>query len=220
MALEGDFGDFVSASFDPQRMSAVYPARLAPYIADLQERFGGKLRVLDVGCGPSSLLSRGQLQGWFDLICVDPLAEEYRALTVRLGKQTVGAMQKGFGESLSALFEPGSFDLVFCCNALDHTQSPGLAVAEMCRVLRPGGTLFLQGYSREGSANKFHGLHQHDLYVLEGGRLMCEDRLWPLRRGGRARCISETLPLDVISQSEETSIVKSPMLAVYRKRSA
>jgi len=201
-------------------MAAVYPARLDPYIADLQERFGGRLRVLDVGCGPISLLSRGQLQGVFDLSGVDPLADEYREMTQRLGKQLVGAIQKGFGERLSALFEPASFDLVFCCNALDHTQSPGQTVSEMCRVLRPGGTLFLQGYSREGSANRFHGLHQHDLYILDGGRLMCEDRLWPLRRGGRARCISESLPLDVLSQSEASAVIKSPMLAVYRKRSA
>lgn len=216
--MEGEHVEFVRASFDPERMSLVYPLDLDPYLTSLRKRFSGKLRVLDVGCGPCSLLSLGQMRGAFDLSGVDPLADEYRPLVRQGGMQTVGALYQGFGENLSALFAAESFHLVYCCNALDHTQSPAKTLAEMCGVLMPGGTLFLQGYSREGSANRFHGLHQHDLFLEPGGRLMCQDRLWPLRRGGRTRCISESLPLDIVYQSAESDAVKHPLRAVYHKR--
>jgi len=36
-------------------------------------------------------------------------------------------------------FEDQSFDTVYCCSVLEHTEQPALALAEMFRVLRPGG---------------------------------------------------------------------------------
>lgn len=216
--MEGEHAEFVAASFNPEQMSRVYPREVTPYIAEIRSRREGPLRVLDVGCGPCSVLSHGHLQGQFELSGVDPLADDYRELVRAQGLSTVGSLQKGFGESLSSLFPADSFDLVFCCNALDHSQSPGKTLAEMCHVLRPGGTLYLQGYSREGSANHFHGLHQHDLFMLSGGRLVWQQRRWPLRRAGRTRCLTEALPLDIVFQTDESAVVKSPLRAVYRKR--
>jgi 2-polyprenyl-3-methyl-5-hydroxy-6-metoxy-1,4-benzoquinol methylase len=42
------------------------------------------------------------------------------------------------GEALP--FEDGSFDLVYCCDVIEHVADPGRLVAESARVLRPGGT--------------------------------------------------------------------------------
>lgn len=36
-----------------------------------------------------------------------------------------------------------SFDTVFCVNCLDHTRDPAIAISEIARVLKPGGTLVL-----------------------------------------------------------------------------
>ncbi len=198
-------------------MERVFPPALKPYIAGLTETFGPKLRVLDVGCGPASLLSLGHLQGSFDLTGVDPLAERYRSALTLQDKQPVGTLRAGFGEGLTRLFSKESFHLAFTCNALDHTQSPGRVVEQMCSMLVPGGLLVVQGYVREGSANQFNGLHQHDLYLLTGGRLMCRTREWPFRRGGRALGISEKLPLSLLFQTAPSSEVKSPLRVVYRK---
>lgn len=218
LTLRGDYADFVSASLDPERMDRVFPPDLASLAGALRERFGVAPRALDVGCGPSSLLSLGHIRGWLNLTGVDPLAEAYRASLLTHGRSPVGSLRAGYAESLSLLFPPESFHLVFSCNALDHTQSPAQALEQMCRVLAPGGVLYVQGYVREGSANSFHGLHQHDLYLLSSGRLMCRTRTWPFRHGGKGECISEGLPLTTIDQTPPSSEVKSHLRVVYRKR--
>lgn len=219
LTLTGDFAECVSATLDPGRMHRVFPNHLAPYLVGLRERFGPVLRALDVGCGPASLLSLGHLQGKFALTGVDPLAEYYRAALARQGKSPVGELRAGYGEGLGSLFPPESFHLVFTCNALDHTQSPGRALSEMCAMTAPGGVLVVQGFVREGSANHFHGLHQNDLYLLSNGRLMCRTRSWPLRRGGPGRAISDPLPLAALFQTQPSSEVKSPLRVIYRKLS-
>ena len=38
-------------------------------------------------------------------------------------------------------YGPGSFDHVFVCFVLEHLRDPVSALAELGRVLRPGGTL-------------------------------------------------------------------------------
>ena len=198
-------------------MAQVFPPDMAPIIGALQERFEAPLRALDVGCGPASLLSLGHLRGWFELTGVDPLADYYRAELARHGRAPVGEIVQGFGEGLTDLVAPESFHLAFTRNALDHTQSPRRVVEQMCDALVPGGVLCIQGYVREGSANHFHGLHQHDLYLLSGGRLMCRTRAWPRRQGAAAHGVTDGLPLEVIRQTAPSSEVKSPLQVIYRK---
>ena len=201
-------------------MGRVYPPDLAPIVGALQARFGHNLRALDVGCGPASLLSLGRLHGWYELTAVDPLADRYREALGDRGRTPAVQLTTGFGEDLAALFPAESFHLVFTCNALDHTQSPGRVVEQMSRVLAPGGVLYIQGYVREGSANRFRGLHQHDLYLLSEGRLMCRTRAWPLRRVRRGASISDGLPLEAVEQTAPSSEVKSPLRVIYRKLEA
>ena len=106
------------------------------------ERFGidrafyaGK-RLLDVGCGP-----RGSLEWAHDAaerVGADPLADRY--LRLNGGRH---AMRYVTARAEELPFGDGSYDVVSSFNALDHVEDPDAAIAELVRVLRPGGTLLL-----------------------------------------------------------------------------
>ncbi len=93
-------------------------------------------RLLDIGCGP-----RGSLE-WADMaaerVGLDPLAERYRALGT--GRH---AMRYVAAPSESIPFEDGHFDVVCSFNSLDHVDDLARTVAEIRRVLRPGGLFLL-----------------------------------------------------------------------------
>lgn len=87
-------------------------------------------RVLDVGCGISTVLHfiMGARYG------VDPLAHEYR----KLYAYPAGiCLISGSGEQLP--FRDEQFDVVFCTNALDHMTAPPESLREIRRVLKPEG---------------------------------------------------------------------------------
>jgi SAM-dependent methyltransferase len=92
-------------------------------------------RVVEVGSGAHGLIF---YFGAKDGVGVDPLADHYATLfPAWQGRvRTVAA----FGESLP--FEDGAFDIVLCDNVVDHAERPGQVVAELARVLAPGGRLY------------------------------------------------------------------------------
>lgn len=63
-------------------------------------------------------------------------------------------------------FGDGLFDCALCIEVLEHSEEPELLVAEMARVLRPGGTLLL---TVPWSARQHH--LPHDYHRFSRGRL-------------------------------------------------
>ncbi|MBI4287975.1 MAG: class I SAM-dependent methyltransferase [Chloroflexi bacterium] len=107
------------------------------YIAVLKEyaRLKTDDRVLDVGCGPFGMISylaQGQRFG------LDSLMHFYLA-SFDMEKEVTWA--SGGAESLP--FDDAFFDVVICTNTIDHTRVPQRALAEMNRVLKSDGVLFL-----------------------------------------------------------------------------
>ena len=47
-----------------------------------------------------------------------------------------------FGDMHRLPFDNGTFDLVIASHVLEHAYSPGAAIAEICRVLKPRGLLW------------------------------------------------------------------------------
>lgn len=84
---------------------------------------GTDLSVLDVGCGEKPY-------------CPDfaPVAREYVGIDVTPGPEVDVVAP---AEELP--FSAESFDVVLCTQTLEHVADPAQAVAEMHRVLRPGG---------------------------------------------------------------------------------
>ena len=46
--------------------------------------------------------------------------------------------------NLSRTFDENRFDAIISCSTLEHVQYPWISAIEMCRVLKPGGLVFIQ----------------------------------------------------------------------------
>jgi SAM-dependent methyltransferase len=107
-------------------------------VRDLLEAFqpiSTDARVIEVGSGAHGLIFYfGAKNG----VGVDPLAVSYGNLFPRW--QSVAPTVAAVGESLP--FADGSFDVVICDNVVDHAESPAKIVAELARILAPGGLLY------------------------------------------------------------------------------
>jgi ubiquinone/menaquinone biosynthesis C-methylase UbiE len=64
-------------------------------------------------------------------------------------------------DATSIPVEDGSFDVVLCTEVLEHVPDPVAVIAEICRVLRPGGVLWL-------TAPLGSGLHQTPYHFYGG----------------------------------------------------
>jgi len=96
----------------------------------------GDDRVLEVGSGAMGhIFHFGVARG----IGVDPLADHYVSLFPAW--QRLAATIAAPGEQLP--FRDGEFDVVISDNVIDHAEDPGRIVAEIARVLKPGGVFFL-----------------------------------------------------------------------------
>jgi ubiquinone/menaquinone biosynthesis C-methylase UbiE len=105
------------------------------------------LRILDVGCGTGVFATRlragfPNAQVWGVDLVAGMLAKGTRRWRVHAGH-----IQPVQADSERLPFATGSFDVVTCANSFHHYPHQERAVAEMHRVLRPGGRLLLiDGY--------------------------------------------------------------------------
>ena len=99
-------------------------------------------RLLDVGCGTGGFSVLAAEAG-ADVWSVDESAEAVALTAARTSRDRA---MVSTAESLR--FEDASFDLVYCYSTLEHVEDAGRAVAEMVRVLRPGGRLYLHSPDR------------------------------------------------------------------------
>lgn len=112
--------------------------------------------ILDVGCGVGNDLSRFR-KGGAEVVGID-LAPH----SIQLAKDNFS--QRGLaGEFLvmngeAMTFENDSFDVVYCHTVLHFTPNPEKMLAEIRRVLRPGGTAILMTVNRKSWLNALHKL--------------------------------------------------------------
>ncbi len=96
--------------------------------------------ALDVGCGGGLLAEEFAAMG-FSVTGIDPSRESLsvaRAHALQNGLHI--DYRFGYGDALP--FETESFEVVYCCDVLEHIRNWDAAIAEIARVLKPNG-LFL-----------------------------------------------------------------------------
>lgn len=159
-----------------------FPGYAGPHLAELWGKNGGQpLQAIDVGCGALSRLRWGALRGLFTITGVDPLLDMYAIVRERHGYSTLPEIRCAReicagAEVLSTAVTPGSYDVAYCANALDHTEDPAGIVAALARALRVGGMLFIDVYTREASRENWWQLHQFDMYVNDKDEFVAETK--------------------------------------------
>jgi ubiquinone/menaquinone biosynthesis C-methylase UbiE len=99
-------------------------------------------RLLDVGCGTGAFLASFAARGGSAISGVDLSPEMIRLASNRLN--TGAELRVGDSENLP--WPDGTFDTVTCSSSFHHYPQPRKALAEMRRVLKPGGQLVLADF--------------------------------------------------------------------------
>lgn len=152
-------------------MSSHYRRRLPGLIEEYNRRFPGpyyfnqifshkhisQAKIADLGSGPVCTL--GSL--WADIkltiIASDIRAVEYNQAVRALKRKLLIPIEYQDMENLT--YPDHSFDLVHCVNALDHTPNARKALAEMHRICKPGGYIYLRHARNQKSAH--HGMDHY-----------------------------------------------------------
>lgn len=113
-------------------------------LSEIERECGPGARVLDFGCGQGTLVEAGRFRG-FRMVGADcfQLPEEREAARAKLGS-TIHEMPGGV-----LPFADASFDAVCANMVLEHVENLDLALAEIGRVLRPGGVFLSMMPSKE-----------------------------------------------------------------------
>ena len=106
-------------------------------------------RVLDVGCGPGNLLVALSIDTPDLLVGVD-----MDAIFLVSGRSQIAELIEPFSVDPALLraalptlpFADASFDLVTCFLVMPHVPDDRIALTELARVLKPGGTLAISGH--------------------------------------------------------------------------
>ena len=130
--------------FDQWRAGRIWQENHQDERVTAVERYGGALagrRILEVGSGMGGACVALALRGAY------PVASEFnhdycqiarlRAARYDLPLPVINAT----GEQMP--FAPRSFELAVCWDVVEHVQNPDELLAELGRVLRPGGRVFL-----------------------------------------------------------------------------
>jgi SAM-dependent methyltransferase len=107
-------------------------------------------RALEVGCGSARLLARMGRAAPLELVALDP-APNALGVAERTAAIAGVRMQRVRADALSLPFADGSFDLVLSGGLLEHFPQPEPVLAEMVRILRPGGTFYADVVPRKFS---------------------------------------------------------------------
>jgi 2-polyprenyl-6-hydroxyphenyl methylase/3-demethylubiquinone-9 3-methyltransferase len=93
--------------------------------------------VLDIGCGGGFLAEEFARDG-YAVTGIDPAARSLEAARKHAAQSDLAiCYREGKGEALP--FPDDSFDIVACCDVLEHVDDYNRVIGEVARTLKPGG---------------------------------------------------------------------------------
>lgn len=102
--------------------------------------------ALEVGCGGGFLCE--EIAGFgFKTYGIDPSAQSIKIAVMHSNDCGLNInYSTGAGEDLQ--FPDNTFDIVFCCDVLEHVRDLPKVISEITRVLKPGGTFIYDTFNR------------------------------------------------------------------------
>jgi SAM-dependent methyltransferase len=161
-------------------------ALLRPWVAST-----GLGRVLDVGCGTGNLLPllAGAGARVDAYLGIDPAPEMLRLAAEKLRASSLrGALAAAPAEALP--FAEGAFDTAVSASSLHDWSDPRAGMAELRRVLRPGGTLLLLDWHRDPLPMRLLNASMR-LARVRYGRMYARGEMTALLRDGGFRVEAE-----------------------------
>lgn len=149
-------------AYDALSHRLLFRSLFGPIAADVAAIAPVGGRVLDVGCGPGHLSIQLAREHGLEVIGLDldpAMIDRARANTERLEAQESGRPSFLVGDVASLPFPDGSFDVVVSTLSMHHWDDPSAGLAEIARVLRPGGRALI--WDLRGGILRLH-LHAPD----------------------------------------------------------
>jgi 2-polyprenyl-6-hydroxyphenyl methylase / 3-demethylubiquinone-9 3-methyltransferase len=146
-AIYEALGDrWYEANDDPVALLRAESRHRNPWVAQrIDEAFGGRpVDALDVGCGAGFLSNYLAARGHR----VAGLDASPESLAVAARHDPSGSADYRLGDALALPYPDASFDVACAMDFLEHIEEPARAVAEIGRVLRPGGLFFFHTFNR------------------------------------------------------------------------
>lgn len=134
--------DAFSQRYDDRR-SVGYHRLIDDQAAELVRRVGEGKRVLEVGCGTGLILER-----------VQQFASQAQGVDLSPGmldKARARGLDVQEADATKLPFEDATFDVAYSFKVLAHVPAFDDAVAEMARVVKPGGHLVYDIYNRDSA---------------------------------------------------------------------
>ncbi len=104
--------------------------------------------IVDLGCGPGQLaIQLGRLRPQAHLVGVDPTDEILRRARENASRARLLNFEVRQGSAEELPVESGSVDLVISQSSFHEWEDPQKGLAEIIRILRPGGCLILKDYN-------------------------------------------------------------------------
>jgi ArsR family transcriptional regulator len=143
----------------------------------IEKLLPGNLVLADIGCGTGSLtVELARFAG--KVIGVDLSQEMLRRARQGIRERELRNVEFRRGDALDLPLETGSVDAAFCVMVLHFLAEPERAVAELCRITRPGGSVIVvdlvqhrQQWMREQMAHRWLGFERAAIerWFLEAG---------------------------------------------------
>lgn len=155
------------------------------------ERPSGGRTAVDVGCGDGAFLEAAlsAIPGWTAAFGIDPAFDAVVAASARFERDMRVSFLQAPGDALPLRDECA--DVVLMARALHHLEKPAAALAEIRRILRPGGAFVLFEQASDGNGID-HALW--DEYHMLRGRI-------DLLAGGYMRPLYSVDGIDAIVSS-------------------